>query len=425
MTQNRCFISGRLLGRCGLLIAALGGAVLQARELSLTDFAREPSGALDATAAIRRAIAELGSAGGEVHLPPGRYEISDPLVIEHAPVTLRGDGRGSIVVLKTHGRPGIVIRDCNYSGLCDLTVEGDASADAEATSVRLESTYHCFLKQVLVRSGGSGIEIVNGISPILEDVDLKDLSGKRGIWLHGTGGLGSAHRKVDAACFSRLAGGALGNTRIEWLVVGPNVDGLGLLYARFVGGSRALVLRGGKSQDGDTRPKYIHTYDLGSDHASDEAVLVEAGNDLFMADTWIGQNRHADGVVIGPGFTGGAELTNLRIRGSGGNGLHVMGGQNIYVVNPLIGACGADRAGGAGERPAGILIEHGVTHLRITGGGVGPLPEMGSRARQYYGVRYAGTAEQAVRDSVRISGVDTVGNAVEFAPQSLALERPE
>jgi len=102
-----------------------------------------------------------------------------------------------------------------------------------------------------------------------------------------------------------------------------------------------------------------------------------------------------------------------------------MGGQNIYISNPLIGAVGANRTlvPLGSNLGCGILIEAGVKHLRVTGGGVCPFADAGPRAKQYYGIRYLGNPQQAIADSVRISGVDTSGNPVEYEPKTLSLDR--
>lgn len=430
---------------CGQLIAAgivlLAGAapVALGAGRSVKDFGADGTGARDDTDAIRRTIEAVSSdpagRGGIVFLPAGQYVITDTLNLSGAGITIEGEGRGApgkpstgTVLVLQGGKTNTAVRlnNCRYSGVRNLTIGGNRGAAVTAENgpaIQLVSTYHCFVKEVLLLSTVCGVEILNGISPVLEDVDVKNPTGRYGFWVHGAGG--PERRKLDAAAFTRLSGGAGGNADVEWLVVGPNVDGMAVHYARFVAGSRALVLRGGDATRGDTRPKYIHTYMFGTDHARHEAVLLEAGNDVFMVDTWIGQNTHASGMVIGKDFTGGAAFTNLRIRGSGGHGLHILGGRNIYVSNPLIGACATNRdlhpANAASG--CGILIERGVRQVRITGGGVGAMYEAGAKAKQHYGIRYLGSAEQALDDSVRISGVDTSGNAVACEPAALSLDR--
>ena len=410
---------------------------------SVRDFGADGSGTHDDTQAIRNTITAVCSGmpatGGVVFFPAGRYLIRETLVIDKPGVTLMGEGRGGPTTSPAAGttllfdssktNAAVLIRNSQYSGIKNLVIfrqgaAGVADGRRKEPAIKLDNTYHCFLKEVLLVAAVSGIEILDGISPVLEDIDIKDPVGDFGVWIHGSGGAAPNHRKVDAALFCRLSGRSRVNTKVEWVVIGPNVDGAAVQDARFVEGSRGLVLRGGDPANHDTRPKYIHTYRFGSDHAVNEAVLIEEGNDVFMVNTWIGQNRNASGLVIGPRFTGGAELTNLRIRGSGGHGMHIMGGRNIYIANPMIGACYTNRTLQANSQAGcGILIESGVKHLRVTGGGVGPLSETGRGSKQYYGIRYLGSAEQALTDSVRISGVDTSDNPVGYEPPTLSLDR--
>lgn len=409
---------------------------------SVIDFGAKGDGAGDDTAAFRKAIAAAGAeSGGVVFVPAGRYIISDTLVIDKAGVTLMGEGRGTAVGRNAAGsrlilqggktNTAVVIRDCNYSGLKNLCIERDGGPDVPEREmrdalVRLEGTYHAFMKEVYIANAICGIEIINGISPLLEDVDIKSPRGAYGVWLHGSGKSadGGKYRKADAALFYRLSGGAGADMPVEWVGIGPNVDGAEVNDARFVAGSRGLVLRGGDEGVGDVRPKYIYTHKFGCDHVADEGVLMEAGSEVFMTNTWIDQNKHSSGIVVGEKFTGGVLLTNVRVRGAGGHGIHIRGGQSIYINNPLVGACGTDRnlpfvaAGDA----AGVMIERGASRVRVTGGGVCELFEQGKRSRQQYGVRYAGTKNEAVAASVAISGVDTSGNEVPVSPEELSLD---
>lgn len=428
-----------LLAFCALLCGAVSVSAMVPAYRSVAEFGADGSDDRDDTVAIQAAIDAVSEKGGVVFLPAGKYLLHAPLMIRRASVTLLGEGRGgtndrmptgSLLVLKTGtSNTAIELRDCSHSGVRSLgifrqsgPVESNQATDA---AIRLVGTYHCFVREVTLASVVSGIEILNGISPVVEDISIKNPSGAFGIWLHGAGMVNGRRQKVDAAHFVRISGGAGKGVPIEWMVFGPNVDGAKIQDGRFVAGSRGLVLRGGNPEAGDTRPKYVYTDKFGCDHVSNEGVLIEAGNDLFMTNTWIGQNRNATGMVIGPGFTGGALLTDLRIRGAGGHGLHVQGGRNVYIVNPLIGANGTNRTlvpRGSTEA-AGILIEAGVKNLRVTGGGVCPLYESGPTSLQNYGVRYLGDEKQVLADSVRISGVDTSGNPVPFAPANLTVDR--
>ena len=408
---------------------------------SVTEFGALGSDDRDDTAAIQAALAAVsgpGKPGGVLFFPAGRYYLKESLVVTQSGVTLLGEGRGSpndrsvmgsvLVLRSAPSATAVILRETRFSGLRNLgivRVDGPVpDARRREPAIRLEGTYHSFVKEVSLASVVSGIEICDGIAPVVEDVSLKGPTGTFGVWLHGSGLNDGRHRKVDAAHFSRISGGAGDTDDLEWVIFGPNVDGAKIQDARFVAGSRGLVLRGGDESKGDTRPKYIYADKFGCDHVNDEGVLIEAGNDVFMNNTWVGQNKKASGIVIGPRFTGGALLTDTRVRGAGGHGVHIQGGKNIYLQNSLIGTNGTNRTlfpRGSTEA-AGILIETGVKNLRVTGGGVCPLYESGSSALQHYGVRYRGDDEQARTDSVRISGVDTSGNPVPYEPSGLSLD---
>jgi len=409
---------------------------------SVTEFGADGADDRDDTRSIQAAIIAVsgpGKPGGVLFFPAGRYYLNDTLVVTQSGLTLLGEGRGSqndrtvngslLVLRSAPSGTAVAFRGTRFSGLRNMGVyRADGPVEAgprrKEPAILLEGTYHSFVREVTLASVVSGIEICDGIAPVVEDVSIKNPSGDFGLWLHGSGVVEGRRRKVDAAHFSRLSGGAGGNSGVEWVIFGPNVDGAKIQDARFVAGSRGLVLRGGDPSRGDTRPKYVYADKFGCDHVADEGVLIEAGNDVFMNNTWIGQNKNASGIVIGPGFTGGAILTDTRVRGAGGHGLHVKGGRNIYIQNPMIGTNGTNRhlVPRGSTEAAGILIEKGVRNLRVTGGGVCPMYESGSSALQHYGVRYLGDEEQARSDSVRISGVDTTGNPIPFAPSGLSLD---
>jgi len=429
-----------LLLVCLFSVAITDRAAAAVASHSAVDYGADGSDGKDDTIAIQKAIDAAGS-GGVVFLPAGSYKISDTLVIREPGVTLEGEGRGGtsesasagtlLVLDPARTNTAVALKGTRFSGIRNIAILRKGSEPgaerAKDPLVLLDGTYHSFAKDLTLLSPVSGIEIVNGISPFVENISIKGPSGAFGFWLHGSGRVDGKFHKVDAAHFTRVSGGAGGNVGVEWIVLGPNVDGAKIEDARFVAGSRGLVLRGGDPEAGDTRPKYIYAEKFGCDHVRDEGVLIEAGNDVFMTNTWIGQNKNASGFVIGPGFTGGVLLTDLRIRGSGGHGLHVLGGSNIYILNPLIGTNGTNRklVPRGSTDACGILIERGVRNLRVTGGGVCPMYESGPNALQHYGVRYLGDAAQAAADSVRISGVDTAGNAVGFSPAALSLDRTE
>ena len=320
-----------------ILSAALGFSKAAPTMLNVLDFGADKSGAKDSTEAISKAIAAAVD-GGTVFLPAGRYRISETLVIKKSGLTLLGDGRanlqrntgGTLLLLDSKTtNMAIHVLAVSYSGVKNMGVaRPDKAPIARGAKhealIKLERSYHCFLQEILLTNPVNGLDIMNGISPLVEDLDIKNPRGDFGIWIHGSGRDGDSYRKMDATLLFRCAGSSTAaNTEVNWLVIGPNVDGAKIEDGRFVGGGRALVLLKGNPEKGDVRPKYVYADRFGCDHVNYEGVVVEAGNDLFMTNTWIGQNKKGTGFVIGPDFTGPALITNIRIRGSGGHGMHI------------------------------------------------------------------------------------------------------
>ncbi|MDR1788750.1 MAG: agmatine deiminase family protein, partial [Opitutaceae bacterium] len=427
---------GGKYGACDLDNQILASALPAAQPpwLSVRDFGAKGDGSANDTAAIRKAVAAaVNGNGGIVFFPAGQYVIDDTLVVAGNGVTLLGEGRGSAnsrratgtwLLLKSQKTAqALRFERVSYSGLKSMSLRGGGEVVGGRTTealVRFADAYHPFMNEIYMDNVVCGVDLENGISPLIEDLDIKNAVGEYGVRLHGSGEVDGKYKKMDAAAIYRIAASAAKGVEVDWVRIGPNVDGAQVYDTRFVGGGRGLRLMP-PQKPGDIRPKYIHTFRLGCDHVLKEGALLESGNDVFMTNTWIGQNKGASGIVIGKDFTGVALLANLRVRGSGAHGLHIRGGSNISVMNASIGACGTNRTliPADAKTAAGILIEKGVRHCRVVGGGVGPVPEQGGGARQHYGILYTGSERQAAEDSVGISGVDTAGNAVPFAPAAL------
>ncbi len=369
------------------------------------------------SAEIQAVVNDATGGRGVVFLPAAAtYNIDSPIVLSKPGVTLLGEGHGVSTaggtILKIAGNvEAVVLLNCTGCGVRNVSFAGTSSHATNA--VRIESCTSAYLEHVRISGTHRGIDVVNSVGPVLEDVALRALTGDYGIRVRGANG-----GKSDAAQLHRISASVskTANTVIDWLVFGPNVDSVEVQSARLVAGRRGMWLVGGTGSE--PGPKYVFTNKLGVDNTSNEGVRVDAASDLLMINTWIGQVDSTSGFTIGAGFTGGAVLTNLRIRGSGVHGLEINGGRDIGITNPLIGANGTALAAGS-TTGAGIYVAAGVSTLRVTGGRVGPLYSQGGSARQYYGIKYDGTPTQSDAQDVKITGVSTSGNTIPFAPGNL------
>jgi hypothetical protein len=356
-----------------------------------------------------QAVIDSVAAGSTIYLPANQsYNIDVPVTITKDNITLLGEGHGSSTTGGTvfkivNNIEGLVISNCTGSGMRHCSVVAPTGHSTNA--IRLEGATNAFLDDVRVTSAYNGIEIVNCTGPTITDTSLRAHVGAYGLKIWGNGGTTS---NVQV---TRITGaGASGNAVTEWMIVGPSVNGLTIQSSRFVGALRGMRLTGTPG------PTSISTTRWGTDNQIGESVVAESGSGLTMVNSWIGQ-PDATAVVLGAGFGGNANLTNLRIRGAYGHGLQIDGGSTINLWNPLIGANGSDPNAPA-NTIANIQIATGVSNVRVVGGRVGPLYNQGTTA-QYYGVHYLGSATQSDTNNVKTRGVSLAGNPVPYAPNNL------
>jgi hypothetical protein len=357
-----------------------------------------------------QAVINTVAAGSTIYLPANKsYNIDVPVVIDGKNnLTLLGEGHGvstagGTVFRIVNNIEGLIIRNCTGSGMRHCGVVAPATHGTNA--IRLESCSGAFLDDVRITNAYNGVEIVNCSGPVITDTSLRAHVGPYGLKIWGNGGT------TENVQITRITGsGVTGNTVTEWMIVGPNVNGLQIQSSRFVGSLRGMRLTGTPG------PTSIFTARWGTDNQVGESLVAESGSGLTMINSWIGQ-PDSIGVILGPGFGGNANFTNLRIRGASLHGLQIDGGSNINVWNPLIGASGADSAAPA-NTIANIQVAAGVTDLRIVGGRVGPLYSQG-RTAQYYGVHYLGTATDSDQHDVKTRGVSLAGNPVPYSPDNL------
>jgi hypothetical protein len=237
--------------------------------MNVLQFGADNTGAGDSTPAVKKAIA-AAAGGGTVFFPAGKYRLSETLKITQSGLTILGDGRGgpagksgagTVIIMDANASgTAFSFERCTYRGIKNLTITRAEGKQGAGAALRLEKTYHCFAQELLLADVDCGLDCVDGISPLVEDLDIKNPSGQYGIRVHGSGQAADGkHNKIDASLFFRVSGGTRTNTTVNWLVIGPNVDGFKIEDARFVGGGRALLCSRGNPARGDVRPKYIYT----------------------------------------------------------------------------------------------------------------------------------------------------------------------
>jgi hypothetical protein len=378
----------RLFALCALASVGLGGSFgLRAATASYpTPVDSNGNGMIDSSE-IQDVVNVVT---GVVFLPANKtYNINATINITTTGVSLVGEGATTVLTVAGNIEAVVISGGTFGCGVRHLKIVGGAGHAQNA--IRIDTCNETFVDDVTIQNTYRGIELVNGIGPMLTNITLTGLTGDYGIKVDGT-------TKVDAAQLHNITGNNSAAT-IEWLLFG-RVDGVEVQTANLTGGLRGIRCFGAVG------PKYVYTNQVTIASCAAEGVLVETGNDLLINSTAI-NNPGGTAFRFGTGFIGGAVLTDLNVTGAAGHGVLIEGGRDIGILEPTINAPGTALPAGTG---AGIKIAAGCSYVSVTDG---------SSVGQTYGILYDGTTTQSDSQNVKMKNVTLTGNTVPFAPSNL------
>lgn len=135
---------------------------------AVTEFNADPTGAVDSTAAINRAIqqaAEMG--GGTVHLPAGSYKVSYPFIELLGSVHLQGAGRESTVIFADTAVPVPVKTAVIHAGNYDEPRRGTSNILVGVSDlfIKAEHAYRKHTNAIPERVGGIVFHTELGANP--------------------------------------------------------------------------------------------------------------------------------------------------------------------------------------------------------------------------------------------------------------------
>ncbi len=335
----------------------------------------------------------VDAASGVVFLPAAyTYNLSTAVSLTgRYGVSLVGEGAATVLNL-VGNIEGVVVSGGTGCGVRHLKIV--AGVGHATNALRIAGGNEHFVTGVTIEDAYRGIQLEDGIGPLLANITLTAITGDYGIKVDGSGG----GAKVDAAQLHHLTGTTTA-TSVEWILAG-RTDGIEIETASFIGGKRGIRAYG------TTGPKYLYTNQVSIEDVTDEGIVIESGNDVLVNATAI-DDTGASGFVIGAGFVGGAVITDLTITHAAGHGLHLQGGRDIGMLEPVISATGTALTPGTG---AGIKISTACSHVSVTDGIV---------IGETYGLLFDGTAAESDNQDVKMKSVDLTGNTVPFSPANL------
>jgi len=157
--------TGWILAAAALLVTAAvpSAAEEPAREVAVIDAAAYPN--------LQAAFDAVPEGGGLVRLPPGRFELAEPLVLQRPDTRVEGAGRAThLVNMSAKGEPALVVRAPGYTDkargkrvwrvtLANFRVSG---SEKSGDGILAQGVNEIFLDNLAVdHNGGHGINLVD------------------------------------------------------------------------------------------------------------------------------------------------------------------------------------------------------------------------------------------------------------------------
>lgn len=379
-----------------------------AETVSVKDFGAVGNGSNDDTTEIQDAINFLQNSNltGYVKFPPGTYKISSALNISGNGITLIGEGQTQttpsekVFINNVSTSDAINITGDN-SGVQDLVIYKSANRTS-GRAIRISGSDGGFVRKVSLIRCYNGINIVECQNIDLYDIDIYELYGSYGIRLYG-----SSTNITKNVNLRRIKTSHLSSTTFNGFRITDYVDNVEIENTRAIRGGIGVWITASDTSTG--YPKNIRTYQMGTDNTNQEGYKIDAGSDIVSSNTWIGQvgasGSEYSGTTIGSGVKGNITLTNWYVRGSRRHGIQILGGQDIALLNCMVGQNSLQGSG----LYSGIYIANGVDDVTIMGGKYGYLEGGGSNS-QKYGIHIDGTSH----DNIVIEGVNLYGNVTDY-----------
>lgn len=377
-------------------------------------FNAKGNGTTDDTTAIQAAITAASVSGGTVYFPPGTYKVSR-LTIVKPKVYLKGAGIQT-TILQTTVTTGSVVQfdstveaaDIRGGGMEGFTIYGsipntvpvgteigleilgDATsiwyemdfsrlelrflANGIKSSFQVDGRFSDITVDVVKKTTGIGIEVVNGHERWFNTVKAYNVAGDEGLAgiRIGAGSIGDYFDNISL----------LGS--IKGVLINPGAEGVGTYANYAVWGQFSNLLVDSLTGCG------VH-------------IEPAAGKNV---NTWMFQNTWASTVQNGVCTAGTGTISNIqfnggRIRGASGHGFNLAAGSNIQIRNTNI------------EANIGYgIYASGVIGLDIQSNTIG----LAAGDTQLYGVYLTSTT-----DGVNISGNSIRGNQMRWTVAATTL----
>ena len=206
------------------------------------------------------------------------------------------------------------------------------------------------VENVWIQGAQNGIHIQSGVEHRLSRVQLRALTGTKGVHITGT----VQHPQYrciisDIVCDM----GEHENRQVDWITLDSYAYSLRIDGAALLNGRRGLIMMDSQNV-GNSYPTWVLANDLETDHTDESGVWLEAGEGFYAGESWFGSSLKGDGVTTTGAWRGDLSITSSRIFGNVGHGVRLDAGVGASMVALTV----ADNNAGAkpGQRGHGIWV---------------------------------------------------------------------
>jgi hypothetical protein len=323
------------------------------------------------------AASTVENRGRAVYFPPGKYWCGATLTVQADGLWLLGgggpasyqtvanqgnDSKGAVLINGTGGSPGgalVAFSGCSGAGMRGFLLHMVGTSNAKYT-VTIDNCYNCTLEHVRIEQVYNGIDVYRSTGTRLTDIELRRLSGPRGITYRGAAPPETSHSLFVTRVVADTAGVA--NTSVDWITMSDYAYSIQILDSHLINGGRGFVM---DAASRDARPKFAVVCNLNTDHTSGSGISIGRAEDVRIVNSWIGSDLTSNGITINSTFVREFCVENSRISGNRQHGILINGGEGIHIKNCAIGNNSAAPSSAGAYH--GIVVASYLTHFYIVG----------------------------------------------------------
>lgn len=412
--------------------------------VSVKDFGATGNGSTDDLASINSAVAAVNSSGAALYFPAGTYKVSAAInTITANGVRVYGDGRYSSIIAINSATGNTMTLTGQYSNIEDMAFVPSVFKTS-GYEIAVSGGFQNLIRNVVINYGYNGVSFVSTASGLIENLNLRYMTGVTGViqsgtvsvpsygfWIKGyvadnpyVGAFSTSNLKSWAATtayslndvfkvngwiFQVTTAGTSGSsapaapTTTSWFTTSVTngtmqvraiaKDTLTWLemdnYSYSLTGVNLALLDGNvgfrmkdTAATGSSYPQWAYFYDIEIDHSYATGVSCEAGLGFHATGSWIGSIYSGNGVQYLTSWIGESNLVDCRVVACGQNGVLINTGTDNKVSNCFVSNNSITSSGSY----SGIVVGANVQKFTITGNNAAASIAGLAGSTQNYGV---------------------------------------